>query len=104
MYYKALQKCMAIDLRLFDDPDSFITLLKATDLHPIKISRSMCTQNIACNLSGFKDPEIPFPGGLREPKLRKSTLCPTSPGTCFLTGKYLNRKHQGRSQILSQPN
>lgn len=95
---------MAIDLRLFDDPDSFRTLLKAIDLHPIKINRSMCTQNITCNLSGFKDLEIPFPGGLLEPKLRISTLCPTSQGTCFLTRKYLNHKHQGRSQTSSQPN
>lgn len=54
---------MAIDLRLFHDPDSFIALLKATDLHPIKINISMCTQNIAYIFSGFKDPKIPFLGG-----------------------------------------
>lgn len=49
---------------LFHDPDSFIALLKATDLHPIKINISMCTQNTAYIFSGFKDPEIPFLGGL----------------------------------------
>lgn len=49
---------MAMDLRLFDDPDSFIALLKANNLHPININMSMCTQNIAYNFSGFKDPEI----------------------------------------------
>lgn len=53
---------MTIDFRLFDDPDSFITLLKATDLHPIKINIFMCTQNVAYIFSGFTDPEILFLG------------------------------------------
>lgn len=61
---EGITKCMAIDLRLFHDPESFITLLKATDLYPIKINISMCTQNIAYNFSSFNSPTIPFPGAL----------------------------------------
>lgn len=76
---------MTIDLRLFDDPDPFIALLKAIDLHSIKINISTCTQNVAYIFSGFTDSETSFLGLLLEPKLRKSTLCSTSQGTCFLT-------------------
>lgn len=51
---------MIIDFRRSDDLDSFIALLKATDLHPIKINISMYTQNVAYIFSGFTDLDILF--------------------------------------------
>lgn len=54
---------------MLDDLDLFIALLKAIDLHSIKINTSMCTQKAAYIFSGFIDPKVPFLGRLQESKL-----------------------------------
>lgn len=97
---------MAIDLRLFDDPDSFIAQLKAIDLHPIIINITMSTQKCCIYFQWLHRSPISFLRGLLEDKLSTSTLCVLhcKELDCFLSIKCLDQKPQGRSQASSQPN